>query len=91
TWAPAGAVFWNGSIFFTGLRGESIYETKIAANGKITALVSHFRGAFGRLRAIQIGPDGFLYVSTSNTDGRGEIRDRDDKIIKINPEVFRED
>ena len=90
TWAPAGAVFWNGSIFFTGLRGESIYEAKIADNGKITALVSHFRGAFGRLRAIQIGPDGFMYVSTSNTDGRGEVRGNDDKIIKINPKIFKE-
>ncbi|MEK7133207.1 MAG: PQQ-dependent sugar dehydrogenase [Patescibacteria group bacterium] len=90
TWAPAGAVFWNGSIFFTGLRGESIYEAKIADNGKITAVISHFRGAFGRLRAIQIGPDGFMYVSASNTDGRGEVRGNDDKIIKINPKIFKE-
>jgi glucose/arabinose dehydrogenase len=91
TWAPAGIVYWNGSLFFTGLRGESIYEAKIAENGKITAVISHFRGAFGRLRAIQIGQDGFIYVTTSNTDGRGQIRNRDDKIIKIDLKILRKD
>lgn len=88
TWAPAGAVFYNGSIFFTGLRGESLYQVKISKDGKIGSLSNHFQGEFGRLRAIQIGPDGFFYVSTSNTDGRGQVRSGDDKIIKINSRVF---
>lgn len=89
TWAPAGAVYLDGSIFFTGLRGESIYEAKISEEGRINSVVVHFRGTFGRLRAIKIGRDGFLYVSTSNTDGRGEVRPGDDKIIRINPKIFQ--
>jgi hypothetical protein len=32
-----------------------------------------------------------MYVTTSNTDGRGEIRSEDDKIIKINPKIFSKD
>lgn len=88
TWAPAGAVYLDSSIFFTGLRGESIYQAKILEDGSVGSIIAHFRGTFGRLRAIQIGPDGFLYVTTSNTDGRGESRLGDDKIIKINPNVF---
>jgi glucose/arabinose dehydrogenase len=42
-----------------------------------------FDGDFGRLRAIAFGPDGALYVATSNHDGRGDLRDGDDRIVRI--------
>jgi aldose sugar dehydrogenase len=88
TWAPAGAVNWGGSIFFTGLRGESLYEAQIK-NGGVLSFKTHFYRKFGRLRAIVLGPDEMLYISTSNTDGRGDIQKGDDKIIRVNPEIFR--
>lgn len=88
TWAPAGAAFWDGSIFFGGLRGESLYEAKIGNMGEIS-LKAHFRKEFGRIRAVVLGPDGYLYIATSNTDGRGAPRENDDKIIRINPAIFR--
>ncbi|MCP6719049.1 MAG: PQQ-dependent sugar dehydrogenase [Patescibacteria group bacterium] len=88
TWAPAGAAYLDGSIFFAGLRGESLYEAKISSEGTIESLVVHLRGDFGRLRAVVLGPDGYLYITTSNTDGRGRIRIGDDKIIRINPGIF---
>ncbi len=84
TWAPASAVFLNGSIFFGGLRGESLYEAKIKDN-KVVYFKSHFKGKFGRIRNVSLGPDGYLYITTSNTDGRGDPKKGDDKIIKINP------
>ncbi len=88
TWAPAGAVFWNGSIFFSGLRGESLYEAKIIDGNKVSLTV-HFRQEFGRIRAVALGPDGYFYIITSNTDGRGVSKANDDKIIRINPKLFR--
>lgn len=88
TWAPAGIAFLNGSLFFGGLRGESIYEAKILDDNKV-ALKTHFRKEYGRIRAVVLGPDGYLYITTSNTDGRGEPHLGDDKIIKINPKVLR--
>lgn len=90
TWAPAAALFYQGRIFFTGLRGESLYEAEITPEGKAASLKAHFRGEFGRLRALTLGPDGFFYVSTSNTDGRGNPRSGDDKIIRIHPKIFFE-
>ncbi len=87
TWAPAGATFWNGSIFFSGLRGESLYEAKILDVNKVSLNI-HFRQEFGRIRAVVLGPDGYLYITTSNTDGRGVQRANDDKIIRINPKLF---
>lgn len=38
---------------------------------------------FGRVRYVTEWPDGSIYISTSNTDGRGNIQDGDDKIIRI--------
>ncbi len=88
TWAPAGATFWDGSVFFGGLRGEALYEAKTTSERKVSLKI-HFRKEFGRIRAVVLGPDGYLYITTSNTDGRGEPRASDDKIIRVNPSIFR--
>ena len=88
TWAPAGAVFWQGSLFFVGLRSQTLFEA-ILDGERIVALKEHFQGEFGRIRAVALGPDNFLYISTSNTDGRGTQRANDDKVIKISTQIFR--
>lgn len=88
TWAPSGLAFWNGSLFFAGLRGEALYEAKIGNDNKLS-LKAHFKKEFGRLRTVVLGPDDYLYISTSNKDGRGNIKPGDDKIIKIKPKIFR--
>lgn len=84
TWAPAGTAFLDGSIFFGGLRGEALFEYKIADK----SLKKYFQGQFGRIRAVVLGPDGYLYITTSNTDGRGTPEVGDDKLIKINPKIL---
>ncbi len=87
TWAPADALYYNGSIFFTGLRGQALYQALLDGN-KIGSIKAHFRNEFGRIRVVNLGPDGYFYIATSNTDGRGNIKAGDDKIIRINPEIF---
>jgi glucose/arabinose dehydrogenase len=82
TWAPSGLAFVNNSLFFGGLRGQTLYEAVI--EGEKLTLKEHFKGQFGRLREVVLGPDGYLYVSTSNKDGRGNPVSPDDRIIKIN-------
>lgn len=83
TWAPSGAAFFNGSIFFAGLRGETLYEAKLSGKS-VSQLLKHLAGQYGRLRAVTVGDDGNLYVLTSNRDGRGRVREGDDKLIRIN-------
>ena len=81
TWAPAGAIFLNGKIYFGGLKGAAIYEYDIAKN----SINELFKNQFGRIRDVELGPDGAIYISTSNQDGRGNPIAEDDRIIKINP------
>jgi glucose/arabinose dehydrogenase len=89
TWAP-GDIAWmgDGRLLFTGLRGESLYEGKLSDDGRSLEIVAHFRGDFGRIRAVVIGPDGAIYLSTSNTDGRGTPKADDDTILRISREAL---
>lgn len=88
TWAPSGAVYYDGSIFFAGLRGASLYEAVILDTGVIE-LKRHLQGEYGRLRTVVIGPEGYFYLLTNNRDGRGAPSPGDDRIIRINPRIFR--
>lgn len=84
TWAPSGAAFFENSLFFGGLRGTALYEAVIE-NGQVINLKEHFKGTYGRIRDVVLGPDNMLYITTSNRDGRGNPENTDDRIIKINP------
>ena len=86
TWAPAGATYLNKHIIFTGLRGESLYITNTTTPGE--NLKTYYRGIYGRLRSVTIGPDNMLYVLTNNRDGRGDAEAKDDRIIKIDPKIL---
>jgi aldose sugar dehydrogenase len=43
-------------------------------------------GNVGRVREVADRPDGYLYFSTSNRDGRGRPADNDDRIMRLVPE-----
>lgn len=84
TWAPSGASFVDSSLFFAGLRGQTLYEAVIQ-NNQVTKVREHLKGQYGRLRDVVVGPDGMLYVTTSNRDGRGTPSNTDDRILRVNP------
>jgi glucose/arabinose dehydrogenase len=86
TWAPAGATFYKDWLLFVGLRGAALYKVDL----KNKVIKKYFSGVFGRLRTVVVGPDGYLYLATSNTDGRGNPKEGDDKIIRINPKMIEE-
>ena len=84
TWAPGDLAYHQGSLYIPGLKGETLYEAVLEGT-EIVVWHEHFVGDYGRLRTIQVGPDGLLYLTTSNRDGRGSPADNDDRIIRINP------
>jgi glucose/arabinose dehydrogenase len=85
TWAPSGMAHVDGSLFFGGLRGQSLYQAEISGNS--VSLKSHFRGEYGRLRTVVAHGDS-IYILTSNTDGRGNPRSGDDKLIRLSTALF---
>lgn len=88
TWAPASALYWDGSIFFGGLRGAALYEAVLDGT-EVRTVKEHFKNEYGRIRTVTQGPDGYFYIMTSNRDGRGTPTEGDDKVIRINPQIFR--
>lgn len=93
TWAPSGAEYvqsgpWEGSILFTGLAGESLHRVEFDPEdpGRVTGHREYLEGEYGRLRAVEQGPDGALYVLTSNRDGRGDPAPEDDRLLKVTPQ-----
>lgn len=84
TWAPGGLAYVDGSLYIPGLRGETLYEAVLDGT-TVVAWYEHFVGEYGRLRTVQVGPDGLLYLTTSNRDGRGAPVSEDDRLLRINP------
>jgi glucose/arabinose dehydrogenase len=89
TWAPSGAAYadegpWEGSVLFTGLRGESLHRVTFAEDpGEVQSHEEYLEGEFGRLRTVAQGPDGAFYVLTSNQDGRGSPEPEDDRLLRV--------
>ncbi len=88
---PSGMTFYRGDLFVATLRSEALIRIKVQRSGKsyrVERIERWFafdnrRGKFGRPRDVVEGPDGNLYILTSNRDGRGSPQPGDDKIYKI--------
>jgi glucose/arabinose dehydrogenase len=81
--SPSGMDFSGGSLWVAALRGERLWQIPLSRDGSAGRPISRYAGDYGRLRAVARAPDGALWVSTSNEDGRGSPREDDDKILVI--------
>lgn len=90
--APASGTFYRGSLFqqfrgnyfFGCLRGERIIRVVLDGR-RVVSQEDLLKGKYGRLREVAEGPDGAIYFSTSNKDGRGSAAKDDDRILKLVP------
>ena len=88
---PAGLAFYRGDLYLATLASQALIriELETRADGHaVTGIARWFAegpedGRLGRLRDVVAGPDGALYVLTSNRDGRGEPRPGDDRIYRL--------
>jgi glucose/arabinose dehydrogenase len=85
TWAPSGMAFLGGDLFVAGLRGRRLLRLTLAADLTSARIAPLLEGRYGRLREVVAGPDGALYVTTSNRDGRGDPAPDDDRILRVVP------
>ncbi len=93
--APTGATFVSGNRY-PGLRGSLLVATLSAMRllqftidgaspPAATRKAVLIEGTYGRLRDVIQGPDGYLYIATSNRDGRGKPGAEDDRVIRLTP------
>ena len=80
--SPSGVAILGGRAYVGALRGRSLYSVRL--NGprrgrKVRFLV----GTYGRIRTVQRAPDGSLWVTTSNRDGRNPAAPPDDRVLRV--------
>ena len=85
---PGGIVFYSGNkLEFQGfmimatLRASHLFQLDINEEGMISQ--KSILSGIGRIRDVTEGPDGNLYIITSNTDGKGFPDSTDDKLLRI--------
>ncbi|TWH24157.1 glucose/arabinose dehydrogenase [Rhodococcus rhodochrous J45] len=79
--SPSGLAWFDGSLWMAGLRGERLW--RIDVQDTAATATDFFVGEYGRLRTVVAAPDGSLWLTTSNRDGRGSPAGDDDRILRI--------
>lgn len=82
TLAPSGIAYYNSNLYVSGLRGSHLRKISLSADGKTVIGEEAIFTNLGRIREV-VEHKGYLYISTSNRDGRGVPQAGDDKIIRI--------
>jgi glucose/arabinose dehydrogenase len=80
--SPSGAAVAGGALYVAALRGERLWRVPLDG-AKTDAPQALLDGRFGRLRTVVNAPDGSLWVTTSNRDGRGSPAGDDDRIVRV--------
>ncbi|MET7327535.1 PQQ-dependent sugar dehydrogenase [Nonomuraea sp. NPDC005650] len=83
--SPSGLAYANNTLFAATLRGQRLWTVPLTGSGTPGTPLAELQSTYGRLRAVALGPDGWLWVTTSNRDGRGTPVAQDDRIIRIPP------
>ena len=84
--SPSGMAVVGDTIFIANLRGAALLRA--ISDRRPGLRPDLFLGEFGRLRDVVRRPDGDLWLVTNNTDGRGDPRDGDDRLLRLAPPVL---
>lgn len=86
--SPSGLAYAGGYLWMAALQGERLWRIKVAS-GQVSDPTAYFDGKaagdYGRLRTVVRAPDGRLWLTTSNEDGRGTPAPEDDRILLVEP------
>jgi quinoprotein glucose dehydrogenase len=94
---PGDLIFHNGDLYLSALWSEALIRIRFqdpSDPNRVTAVERWFNeriwrdgepseSLYRRLRALAVGPDGALYLGTTNRDGRFEPEPFDDRVLRI--------
>ncbi|MEU5520330.1 PQQ-dependent sugar dehydrogenase [Streptomyces sp. NPDC047860] len=81
--SPSGIAYAEGSIWMAGLRGERLWRIPLKGTAASAEPEAFLEGEYGRLRTVVPAGGDKLWLVTSNTDGRRNPKDGDDRILEL--------
>ncbi|MFD2079733.1 PQQ-dependent sugar dehydrogenase [Actinopolymorpha cephalotaxi] len=81
--SPSGLAYADGALWMAGLRGRRLWRIPVRDGHRTGEPQAYLSGSHGRLRTVAVAPDGSLWLSTSNTDGRGAPEPGDDRVLRL--------
>ncbi|MBR8639497.1 PQQ-dependent sugar dehydrogenase [Streptomyces tuirus] len=81
--SPSGIAYAEGSLWMAGLRGKRLWRIPLNGTEASADPQAFLEGEYGRLRTVVPAGGDRLWLVTSNTDGRGDPEDGDDRILEI--------
>jgi glucose/arabinose dehydrogenase len=82
--SPSGAAIAGSTMYIGALQGQDLLRVRLHGT-HATKATPLLQGRYGRIRTVVAAPDGSLWITTSNRDGRGSPRAGDDRIIRVQP------
>jgi glucose/arabinose dehydrogenase len=83
--SPSGVAVLGNSLYVAALRGQRLWQVPLDGKGGVGTPAALLTGTYGRLRTVVAAPDGSLWVTTSNRDGRGQPAADDDRVLRLVP------
>ena len=83
--SPSGAAIVGDTLYAAALRGTRLWLVPLNGSGGAGTPTVQLQNSYGRLRTVELGPDGWLWITTSNRDGRGTPAASDDRVIRFPP------
>ncbi|MET7454919.1 PQQ-dependent sugar dehydrogenase [Streptomyces sp. NPDC005574] len=81
--SPSGIAYAQGSVWMAGLKGERLWRVPLKGTAASADPQAFLKGEYGRLRTVVSAGGDRLWVTTSNTDGRGDPKGGDDRILEL--------
>jgi glucose/arabinose dehydrogenase len=80
--SPSGLAVGDGAVWLAALRGQRLWRVPVHEDGSVGRPQALLHGQLGRLRSVEVEPDGSLLLLTSNTF-RGQPRQGDDRLVRV--------
>lgn len=81
--SPSGIAYAEGSVWMAGLKGQRLWRVPLNGTEASADPQAFLEGEYGRLRTVVPAGGDKLWLTTSNTDGRGDPKDGDDRILEV--------